>query len=106
MSHTAFKYICITLMSCSISFCAWSQSSQKVPTKIQGNIEISAHSENTTAIATGTDSVAKNKIGTVEGQHKGNTKISVSAKNVTTVSSGRDRKACTTIGGVTNENCK
>lgn len=58
------------------------------------------------AIASGTNSVAKNRVGVVDGKHKGNTSISVSTKNVTTVSSGRDRKACTTIGGVTNEDCK
>lgn len=82
------------------------QVSQSSSTKIQGNIEINAQSDNMTAVATGTNSLAKNRVGVVDGPHKGNTKISVDVKNVTTVSGGNNRKACTTIGGVTKDECK
>lgn len=88
------------------SFSAHSQVSRTTSTKIQGNIEINAQSDNMSAVATGTNSVAKNRVGVVNGKHKGNTNVSASVKNITTVASGRDRKACTTIGGVTNEECK
>lgn len=84
----------------------YAQVSQSSSTKIQGNIEINAQSDNMTAVATGTNSVAKNRVGVVDGPHKGNTKISVDVKNVTTVSGGNNRKACTTIGGVTKDECK
>lgn len=84
----------------------FAQTARNNPTQIKGNIEINAQSDNMTAVATGTNSVAKNRVGVVEGVNKGTTRVSVSAKNVTTVSSGNNRKACTTIGGVTNDECK
>lgn len=84
----------------------YAQVSQSSSTKIQGNIEINAQSDNMTAVATGTNSVAKNRVGVVDGPHKGNTKINVDVRNVTTVSGGNNRKACTTIGGVTKDECK
>ncbi|MCK9283916.1 MAG: hypothetical protein M0P39_06495 [Rhodocyclaceae bacterium] len=79
------------------------QVSQK--TKIQGNTEINVTTNNTTAIATGENNVAKNRIGVIQGNKKGNTKINVNAANVTTVVGGRNKKACTNIGVIADD-CK
>ena len=75
-------------------------------TKVQGNTEINVTTENTTAIATGENNVARNRIGVVQGDKKGDTKISVNAANVTTVVGGRNKKACTNIGGIVSNECK
>jgi hypothetical protein len=83
---------------------ALSQVSQR--TRIQGNTEINVNTENTTAIATGENNVAKNRIGVVQGNKKGDTKISVNAANVTTIVGGRNKKACTNIGGIVSNECK
>jgi len=74
-------------------------------TKIQGNTEINVTTNNTTAIATGENNVAKNRIGVIQGNKKGNTKINVNAANVTTVVGGRNKKACTNIGVIADD-CK
>lgn len=75
-------------------------------TKIQGNTEINVSTQNTVAVATGENTVAKNRIGVIQGSKKGNTRISVNAANVTTVVGGRDKKACTNIGGIVSDECK
>ena len=75
-------------------------------TRIQGNTEIDVSTQNTTAIATGENNVAKNRIGVVQGNKKGDTKISVNAANVTTIVGGRNKKACTNIGGIVSDECK
>ncbi|QDX82196.1 hypothetical protein B9N43_13640 [Denitratisoma sp. DHT3] len=75
-------------------------------TKIQGNTEINVSTQNTVAVATGENNVAKNRIGVIQGSKKGNTRISVNAANVTTVVGGRDKKACTNIGGIVSDECK
>lgn len=86
---------------------AFGQASQRGgTTQIRGNTEINVRTENMTAIATGENSVAKNRVGVVQGQKKGNTKISVEAANVTTVVGGRNKKACTNIGSIVSEECK
>jgi len=59
-----------------------------------------------TAIATGENTVAKNRVGVVQGDVKNNTRISVSATNVTTIVGGRNKKACTNIGGIVSNECK
>jgi hypothetical protein len=69
-------------------------------TKIKGNVDITASSENATAIATGENNVAKNRIGVVKSDVNSNIKITASVKNVTTAVSGRNKKACTNIGVV------
>lgn len=74
-------------------------------TRIQGNTEINVDTTNTTAIATGQNNVAKNRIGVIKGDKKGNTNISVSATNVTTIVGGRNKKACTNIGGIVSNDC-
>ena len=83
---------------------ALAQNSQR--TKIQGNTEINATTNNMTAIAVGEGNVAKNRVGVVQGDQRGNTKINVAAGNVTTVAAGRNRKACTNIGGKVSDECK
>ncbi len=75
-------------------------------TRIQGNTEINASSNNTTAVAVGENVVAKNRVGVVQGEKKGNTRINVSATNVTTVVTGRNKKACTNIGAIVSDECK
>jgi len=75
-------------------------------TRIQGNTEINVSTENTTAIATGENNVAKNRVGVIKGDKKGDTKINVNAANVTTVVSGRNKKACTNIGSIVSDECK
>ena len=74
--------------------------------RIQGNTEINVNTENTTAIATGENNVAKNRIGVIKGDKKGDTKINVNAANVTTVVGGRNKKACTNIGSIVSDECK
>jgi len=83
---------------------AWAQTSQR--TKITGNTEINVNTDNTTAIATGTGNVAKNRIGVVQGNIQGNTHVSVNAANVTTIVGGRNKKACTNIGSIVSDDCK
>ena len=75
-------------------------------TQIKGNTEINVSTSNTTAIATGENNVARNRIGVVQENKSGNMKISVNASNITTVASGRNKKACTNIGGVVSDECK
>lgn len=83
---------------------ATAQTSQR--TRIQGNTEINVTTQNTTAIATGENNVARNRIGVIQGDKKGDTKINVNAAKVTTVVSGRNKKACTNIGGIVSDECK
>ncbi|CAB1367380.1 hypothetical protein [Denitratisoma oestradiolicum] len=96
---------CLVLIGFSLVACTgMAQVSQR--TKIQGNTEINVSTQNTVAVATGENTVAKNRVGVIQGSKKGNTKISVSASNVTTVVGGRDKKACTNIGGIVSDDCK
>ena len=88
-----------------ISAAAAAQVSQS-GTHIRGNTEINVSTQNTTAIATGENSVARNRIGVVKGNKQGDTKITVNAGNVTTVVGGRNKRACTNIGGVVSDECK
>lgn len=75
-------------------------------TRVQGNTEINVTTKNMTAVATGENNVAKNRVGVIQGDKRGDMRVNVSTSNITTVASGRNKKACTTIGGVTNEECK
>lgn len=90
-----------------VAVAAYGQTSQTKPqTKIQGNTEINVRADNMTAIATGENNVAKNRVGVIQGNKRGDTKITVNAANVTTVVGGRNRKACTNIGSIVSEECK
>jgi hypothetical protein len=99
------KNSCLMILVLSVlTGSAMAQNSQR--TKIQGNTEINATTNNMTAIAVGEGNVAKNRVGVVQGDQKGNTKINVAAGNVTTIAVGRNRKACTNIGGKVSDECK
>jgi hypothetical protein len=101
----AIKFTSLALLLMLIPGLASAQATQRA-TRIQGNTEINASTENTTAIATGENNVAKNRIGVIQGNKKGDTKINVNAANVTTIVSGRNKKACTNIGGIVSNECK
>lgn len=88
-----------------VTSAAAAQTSQS-GTHIKGNTEINVSTQNTTAIATGENNVARNRIGVVQGSKQGNTRINVNAGNVTTVVGGRNKRACTNIGGVVSDECK
>ena len=75
-------------------------------TRVQGNTEINASTRNTAAVAIGSNNVARNRVGVIQGDKRGNTRINVSAANVTTVAAGRNRKACTNIGAIVSDECK
>lgn len=86
---------------------AVAQTSQRSgTTRVQGNTEINAVADNMTAVATGDNTVAKNRVGVVQGNKKGDTNINVVTRSVTTISSGRNKKACTNIGGIVSDECK
>jgi hypothetical protein len=98
------------LLLSSLFLASWSnavlaQASQGPTTRIQGNTEINVTSSDVTAIATGQNNVARNRIGVIKGDKKGNTKITVNAAKVTTVVGGRNKKACTNIGGIVSDEC-
>ena len=99
-----FLLLLLSLSLSGIGGVAWAQTSQR--TRIQGNTEINATTENMTAIATGENNVAKNRVGVVQGEQRGNTRINVVTKNITTITSGRNKKACTNIGGIVSDECK
>lgn len=93
-----FVFLCLGVMP------SHAQTSQR--TRVQGNTEITASTNNMTAVATGENTVAKNRVGVIQGDVKSNTRISVSAANVTTIAGGRNKKACTNIGGIVSNECK
>lgn len=98
------KRICVIGLACSlVAIPAMAQTSQK--TRIQGNTEINATTNNMTAVATGQNTVAKNRVGVIQGDKKGDTRINVAAGNVVTVSGGRNKKACTNIGVIGKNEC-
>ncbi|OIP12589.1 MAG: hypothetical protein AUK53_07445 [Betaproteobacteria bacterium CG2_30_59_46] len=98
------RYGLVGLTLCMAASVADAQVSQR--TQIKGNTEINVSTENTTAIATGENNVARNRIGVVKGNKTGNTRINVNAANVTTVVGGRNKKACTNIGSIVSDDCK
>lgn len=95
--------ILVSLALVSVATVATAQSSQ---TRIKGNTDINVTTQNTTAVATGENNVAKNRIGVIKGDKTGDTKISVNAANVVTVVGGRNKKACTNIGAIVKDECK
>jgi len=68
--------------------------------QIQGNTDIKAKQENTTAVAVGEGNVAKNTAGAIKGgtQIQGNTKIQASQKNATAVAVGKNNTATNEAG--------
>lgn len=83
---------------------AWAQKSGG--TTVQGNTEINVSTKNMTAIASGDNNVAKNRVGVIQGEKKGDTKMHIVTGNITTITGGRNKKACTNIGGVVSDECK
>lgn len=108
MSDTTQRHVICALALLLAAGMASAQKSQgsNQTTRIQGNTEIDVSTNNTTAIASGENNVAKNRIGVVQGNKKGDTKITVHAANVTTIVGGRNKKACTNIGGIVSDECK
>lgn len=98
------KFVLTVLAGSIATASVFAQTSQR--TKIQGNTEINASTNNMTAIAAGDNNVAKNRVGVVQGEKRGDTKINVAAGNVTTIAVGRNKKACTNIGGIVSDECK
>lgn len=82
----------------------YAQNSQR--TRIQGNTDITAVTKDMTAVAGGENTVAKNRVGVIQGPKKGDTRIAVAAGNVTTIAGGRNKRACTNIGGIVSNECK
>ena len=68
--------------------------------QIQGNTDIKAKQENTTAVAVGEGNTAKNTAGAIKGgtQIQGNTKIKASQKNATAVAQGKGNTAANEAG--------
>jgi hypothetical protein len=89
-----------------LSSFSMAQMSQQQRTNVKGNTEINVTTKNMTAVATGENNVAKNRVGVIQGENRGNMKINVAAANITTIASGRNKKACTNIGGVVSNECK
>lgn len=83
---------------------AFGQSAQRA--QIKGNTEINVTANNMTAVATGSNNVAKNRVGVVQGSKTGDTKISAHVNSVTNVVGGRNRKSCVNIGSIVSEECK
>lgn len=75
-------------------------------TQIKGNTEINVNTKNMTAVAAGSGTVAKNRVGVIQGGSHGDTKISASVGNVTNVAVGRGRKSCVNIGSKVSDECK
>lgn len=92
------------LLVAGVSFAQVSGGS-RTTTRIQGNTEINVQTKDVTAIATGENNVAKNRIGVIKGDKKGDTRITVNASKVTTIVGGRNKKACTNIGGIVSDDC-
>jgi hypothetical protein len=68
--------------------------------QIQGNTEIKAGQENSTAVSVGEGNTAKNTAGAIKGgtQIQGNTKIHAKQKNSTAVAVGKNNKAANEAG--------
>jgi hypothetical protein len=98
------RFLLLPVVFFYIGVVANAQESQR--TTIKGNTEINVSTDNTIAVANGSNTVAKNRVGVIQGDKSGNTKISANATNVTTIASGRNKKACTNIGSVVSNECK
>lgn len=100
-----FLILTVAFSIAALPVTSMAQVRQEPTTRIQGNTEINVQATDVTAIATGSNNVAKNRIGVIKGDKKGDTKITVNAAKVTTVVGGRNKKACTNIGGIVSDDC-
>ncbi len=98
------QLVLVTLVSAVLSTMAFGQAKQSSSNaqgvQIQGNTEIKASQENTTAVAVGEGNVAKNTAGAIKGgtQIQGNTKIKATQKNATAVAQGKNNTAANEAG--------
>jgi len=98
------KLALVALISVVASGAAFAQSAQRSTNtqgvQIQGNTDIKAKQENTTAVAVGEGNTAKNTAGAIKGgtQIQGNTKIQASQKNATAVAVGKGNTAANEAG--------
>ncbi len=98
------KLALVALISVVASGAAFAQSSQRSTNaqgvQIQGNTDIKAKQENSTAVAVGEGNTAKNTAGAIKGgtQIQGNTKIQASQKNSTAVAVGKGNTAANEAG--------
>jgi hypothetical protein len=103
------KFVLVALISAFASGAAFGQvaqggrsqgSSSSQGVQIQGNTDIKAKQENSTAVAVGEGNVAKNTAGAIKGgtQIQGNTKIQASQKNSTAVAVGKNNTAANEAG--------
>lgn len=76
------------------------RSSNPQGVQIQGNTEIKAAQENSTAVSVGEGNTAKNTAGAIKGgtQIQGNTKIHATQKNSAAVAVGKNNKASNEAG--------
>lgn len=103
--HTLFKAAVAVLPVLLMGAAHAQVSGGHTTTRIKGNTEINVQTDDVTAIASGQNNVAKNRIGVVKGDKKGDTRITVNAAKVTTIVGGRNKKACTNIGGIVSDDC-
>jgi|APCry1669189101_1035198.scaffolds.fasta_scaffold23139_2 hypothetical protein len=110
-----YSILLVAILSVLASGTVFAQASQSGPrggmyspnaqgVQIQGNTEIKAGQENSTAVSVGEGNTAKNTAGAIKGgtQIQGNTKIHAKQKNSTAVSVGKDNASANeagTIGG-------
>lgn len=98
------RNISILVVSALIASSAIAQSVQRSSNpqgvQIQGNTDIKAAQENSTAVAKGEGNVAKNTAGAIKGgtQIQGNTKINATQKNSTAVATGKNNTAANEAG--------
>ena len=99
--------IAVVVLTTILSTAAFAQSKTMTSTnpqgvQIQGNTDIKAKQENTTAVAVGEGNTAKNTAGAIKGgtQIQGNTKIKASQKNATAVASGKGNTAANEAGQI------
>lgn len=98
-------HIALIALTAVLSTAAFAQSKTMTSTnaqgvQIQGNTDIKAKQENTTAVAVGEGNTAKNTAGAIKGgtQIQGNTKIKASQKNTTAVAQGKGNTAANEAG--------
>lgn len=98
------RLIALLIASAVIASPAFAQQTQRSSNpqgvQIQGNTDIKAKQENTTAVAVGEGNTAKNTAGAIKGgtQIQGNTKIKASQKNTTAVAVGKGNTAANEAG--------
>ncbi len=107
------QLVIFSLVSALASGVAFGQASQANPkggqgsasatgVQIQGNTDIKASQQSTTAVASGEGNTAKNTAGAIKGgtQIQGNTKIQAGQKNATATATGKGNTAGNEAGQI------